>query len=1084
VKQKAGWSEISTIFDQALERPVEERRAWLADRCAGDDAVRKEVEALLDAHMATGLLDADAAELFPPPPVLESLEGRMVGPYQVIREIGRGGMGVVYQAHDPRLDRHVALKLLPAGPRSDAQVRARFLTEARAAAALDHPNICTIYDVGETVEGRAYIAMAYYDGRTLEQHLEDGPLDTEDALRIAAEVAAGLSHGHAAGVVHRDIKPANVMLCTTGEVKILDFGVAKLDRHETQTAPGTRIGTLAYMAPEQVRGEVVGPHADIWAVGVLLYELATARRPFRGDNDAAVLHGILEREPEDLEELPERLRVVVAKSLLKSPDRRYASASELIADLESSEPPAPAPVPQNLPTALTSFIGREKEIRAVSTTLQEQRLVTLTGPGGTGKTRLGLQVANHLSEYFSERVYFVPLAPITDPELVLPAIARAIGVAESSTAPLLASIQSILCRKPSLLVLDNFEQITKAAPVVGRLLEGCACLSILATSRVLLRITGEHEYPVSPLEAPDTEVDAATFPSVQLFVERAQVVRPGFELTPENTAAVAELCRRLDGLPLAIELAAARLRMFSPAQLLERLGNRLDLLKSRDRDRPARHQTLRTAIACSYEILTPAEQRLFRQLAVFPAGATIEAVEAVAGDDAGDVFDTLESLADHSLVRRLDGPDGEVRFPMLETIRAYSAEQLEGAMETDAARHAHADYFVALAELAGPELTGANQLHWLARLEAEIDNLRAAMDWASVSGDTKTALRLAASSWRYWLSRSFLTEAIRRLEHVLQLPAGPDLNSLRADVLRGLGTLSHVHGDYTKAGECLKHALRLYEELDDRAGATDVITSLSWVAVEIGSLDEAHRLGELALRQNVELGRRRGAALALNNLGWTAMHWRKYDEARRRHTEGLAIRREIEDLRGIGFALSNVAWAEAELGLLDDAEAHVMEAQKELERVDDKLLLSWNLHIQGRVATRQGRLERAVEILEESRQVGRKVQNITVLGWVDTALGDVLLAQGNCGRAREIYLESLTYWEQYSSGWGAGNAHYKLGETALAAGQPDEARYHFTESRRRRVKANDTLGIDECDCALASLGAAPHHHFDQQADEI
>ncbi|MDX1530072.1 MAG: protein kinase, partial [Rhodothermales bacterium] len=766
------WTQIERLFEAALGVPAAERGAWLDGHCA-DPALRREVAGLLAAHARTGVLDASLADLAAGAASAVGALPARVGPYRVVREVGRGGMGVVVEAHDPRLGRPVALKFLPPG--ASAEDDARFLTEARAASQLDHPHVGTVYDVGQTEDGRRWIAMAYYSGPSLAERIAEGPLPVEEAVRLAGEVADGLGAAHAAGLVHRDVKPANVVLTAQGTAKVLDFGVAK-GAGEGQTRAGVRFGTLAYMAPEQVRADAVDARADLWALGVVLYELLTGRLPFDEEDPAALLLAILDREPPPVRalrpEVPEALERVVRQALAKDPARRFATAEAFATALRDAQAGAPARASSALPAPLTSFVGREVEVERLGRLLEAARLVTLTGPAGTGKTRLAVEAARRIEHGFADGAAFVPLAPVRDPALVPSALAQALGV-EASGPALPDALADALRGCELLLVLDNFEQVTAAAPAVGALLGACPRLRVLATSRVPLRLSGEREAPVPPLAVPEPEATPdpdglLAHAAVRLFVERAQAVDPAFALTPENAAAVAALCARLDGLPLAIELAAARTKLFAPAALLARLGHRLDLLANRMHDRPARHHTLRQALAWSYDLLGPEEQRLYRRLGVFRGGCTIEAAEAVAGlDGADDVLDGLAALVDHSLLRTTTGADGEPRFEMLETVRTFALERLAEAGERAEAQGAHAHHVLDLAERAAPELTGAEQGTWLDRLDAEHDNLRAALDAAEADGDTGLGLRLGTALWRFWLVRGHLAEGRRRLERLL-----------------------------------------------------------------------------------------------------------------------------------------------------------------------------------------------------------------------------------------------------------------------------------------------------------------------------
>src|SRR5215211_5247743 len=462
----------------------------------------------------------------------------------------------------------------------------------------------------------------------------------------------------------------------------------------------------------------------------------------------------------------------------------------------------------NLPLQPTPLIGREKEVSEVCNLLRhdETRLLTLTGPGGIGKTRLALQTAADLLDDFSDGIFFVPLATLTEAELFLPAVAETLGVRETGEQPLVESLKDYLHERRLLLLLDNFEQVLGAAPTVTEMLAGAQGLKVLATSRMPLGLYGEHEYAVPPLSLPDVRhlPDIATlsqYEAVSLFIERAQAAKAEFEVTSESAPAVAEICVRLDGLPLAIELAAARIKMLPPRAMLQRLSSRLKFLTGGARDVPERQRTLRATIEWSFALLDEGEQLLFGKLAVFSGGRTLEAIEAICdadGDLPVDVFEGVSSLLDKSLLRQEEGPGGEPRFVMLETVHEFAREKLGQSQEAEEIKRVHAQYFLTLAEEAYPELKGANQLEWLERLEAEHDNMRAALSWASERKEAEVALRLGGALWRFWSVRGYYSEGRRWLQEALSMDGRGSPGS-RAMALAGAGSLASVQGDYDRA---------------------------------------------------------------------------------------------------------------------------------------------------------------------------------------------------------------------------------------------------------------------------------------------
>ncbi len=555
----------------------------------------------------------------------------------------------MYRARDARLDRAVAIKILPAAVAADGDGLRRFEREARAASALNHPNIVTIYELGEDGSTH-YIAMELIEGKTLREMLTASSLPIRRTIEIAAQVAEGLAKAHEAGIAHRDLKPENLMVSHDGFVKILDFGLAKLASpngevadatsalSSMQTRPGVILGTLGYMSPEQASGSPLDFRSDQFSFGAVLYEMVAGKRAFRRGTAPETLVAILREQAEPIAvqnpDAPAPLCWAIERCLEKDPDKRYVSTRDLARELAAirdrfSEKPAKQVEtrPSNIPVQRTGFVGREKEIAAANELLlrQDVRLVTITGPGGIGKTRLAVEMANALVEHFPGGVHFVPLSPLRDPSLLASLIVQTLGIREAGgQSPfeiLKRNLQDSL-RVPMLLLLDNFEHLLQATPTVAELLAIAPNLKILVTSRAALHLYGEHEFPVPALAVPDTHSkssleSASQFPAVALFVQRALAAKPDFELNRQNASAVIEICARLDGLPLAIELAAARVKVLSPASMLTRLASRLQLLTGGARDLPQRQQTLRGAIDWSYELLDAAEQTLFRRLSVF-----------------------------------------------------------------------------------------------------------------------------------------------------------------------------------------------------------------------------------------------------------------------------------------------------------------------------------------------------------------------------------------------------------------------------------------------------------------------------------
>ncbi len=638
----------------------------------------------------------------------------------------------------------------------------------------------------------------------------------------------------------------------------------------------------------------------------------------------------------------------------------------------------PAPPPGRLPTPLTSFHGRDQEMAEVARQLEIGRLLTLTGPPGAGKTRLAVEVATALAGRFEGGAVFVDLAPVADAAFVVPAIAQALGVREAGSRPLVDVLKATLQGTELLLVLDNFEQVLGAAARVAELLEACPRLRALVTSRAALRVRGERELPVAPLPLPDPggPVDAARAsgsPAVALFADRARGVQPGFALTEENAAAVAEVCRRLDGLPLAIELAAARSRLLPPAAMLARLEPRLPLLTGGARDLPARQRTLRGAIDWSHDLLDPAEQALFRRLAVFAGGCTLPAAEAV-GDPAGEleigVLDGLASLVDKGLLWQRTTPDGEPRVGMLELIREYALERLaapagdgsEGRLgEAEATRRRHADYYLALAEQAEPQLRGPQQIAWLDRLERDHGNLRAALRWWIGRGEAEPGLRMGGALQWFWYLHGLLSEGRAWLEELLAMPA-PSITWARPKALTGAGSLAIQRGDYRTARTLCGESVALAREVGDRWRVAYALRVMGDAAAREGDYAAAQR----ALAEGLEIARELGAgwltALTLFNHTRVDRALGEYAAARERLLEALTLFRRVGDAWGTAHVLCQLGAVACEEGNNATARGALNEALEVFRVLGHTLGITYSLEGLAMLAAMHGRAASALRL--------------------------------------------------------------------------------------------------------------------------
>ena len=936
------WRQVCDLFEAALEREPADR-AGLLD-AVGDVEVRREVESLLAAHEAYGPIDrlasgmdlmrSEALSGRPSRPAAANDRtthlplGQRLGRHEIRARLGAGGMGEVYRAYDTRLQREVAIKILNRRIHERPGALQRFEQEARAASALNHPNIATLYDIGEE-PALPYIVMELVEGESVRQMLH-APWPLELILHLAIQIADGLVAAHERQIVHRDLKPENVLVTRGWVAKIVDFGLAefRLDSEERSVnggEPGAVQGTIGYSAPEMLAGAAADPRSDQFSFGAIVYEMAAGVPAFPGSTSVEALARTVRSDPRSLAELrpdlPAPLVRIVDRCLRKDPAQRYSATRELLNELRALRRTAPAPIGRpgaarrafSLPAQRTRLIGRERDLAEIQRLIAGGvRLLTLTGPGGTGKTRLALRAAELVATVFPGGTIFVPLAAITDSALVVATIAQAMGVVESMARPLLAGVIGDLrsANAPSLLVLDNFEQVVDAAPAVGELLAACPDLTVLVTSREVLHLYGEHGFPVSTLDLPDPALHAspetlAENPAVALFVERAQAAHPGFRLTTENAHAVAELCAGLDGLPLALELAAAHTRVVPPDAMVARLEHRLGLLAGGARDLPGRQQTLRRTIDWSHQLLSDTEKAAFRRLAVFAGGLTLEAAQAVVDpfDNLGlPVEEALSALADKSLLQIREQLDGKPRFSMLETLREYALEKLVSSGERDRTHRAHAAYFLVLAEEGSAALTSSEQPEWLKRFATEHDNFRVTLAWLTERGEAEWGLRLALALFHFWERGEHLAEGRRRLDALLALPSSRAILERRAQAMFDAGVLASTQQDLERGRALHRECLAIYEELGDRRGVVVSLVALANQAVAAADLDHARSLLEQSLDVWRELGDRAGFARSLSNLGLVARRKGRFEEAR------IHYRHTAELFEHLGDRLSR-AWA-------------------------------------------------------------------------------------------------------------------------------------------------------------------------------
>ena len=838
--------------------------------------------------------------------------------YRINAEIGSGGMATVYLADDVRHRRRVAIKVLK--PEIAAAIgRERFLREIEIVARLNHPHIVPLFDSGAAGE-LLYFVMPYVAGESLRARLRREPqLPLDDALRLTREIAAALSHAHQQDLVHRDIKPENILL-VDGMALVADFGIARTigrtaadEGTQVSTVVGAVIGTPQYMSPEQATGGGLDQRSDVYSLACVLFEMLAGEPPFVAATADALLRLHVTADARPVTEIrpavSPALARVIARGLAKQPQDRFATTAqfasaiaEAMSDTASPAAATRAAVPNNLPRPRTHFIGREREIADCVHLLFETRLLTLTGIGGGGKTRLAIRVAEEAGRDFPEGTWFVDLAPISDGDRVLETVGGVLGVREGGGKDLRTAILEHVEKKSVLIVLDNCEHLLSAvAALADELLLVAGELRILATSREALGVDGERLFSVRSLAAPppgarDAESVGASH-AVQLFVDRACRVAPEFSLTDANAASVGDICRRLDGIPLAIELAAARVKVLSVEQIGSRLDDRFRLLTGGSKTALPRHQTLQATIQWSYDQLSPDEQRLLRCLAVFAGGWTLETATRIC-DDSGDEFATLDLLSrlvDKSLVIVTRQKDGEPRYSLLETVRQYAAERLAESNEAEAVRQRHAETFLAMAERANDGRI-TQELLWADVLDREHDNLRAALSRLRES-DPEKYLELAGALAWFWHARSYLMEGRDHLIPALALSAPAPARKTRA---RGLWAGAYLHalrGDNAASMPLMEEGLQMWREVGAVAEVANALEGLGWTFFLSGEDEKACASFEESLRLQQETGDPHLVNRAKVALGQVLVALERIDQARAIAAEILAFSRQHGNIR-------------------------------------------------------------------------------------------------------------------------------------------------------------------------------------------
>lgn len=1018
--------------------------------------------------------------------------GTQLGNYRLLRLLGRGGTAEVYLGEHIYLKRYAALKVLRT--KLFDEEAEQFLREAQMLSSLNHPHIVRVLDFA-VQDTQPFLVTEYAPHGTLRtRHPRNVAIPASDVAVYVQQVASALHYAHERRVVHRDIKPENMLVGEHQEVLLADFGIAILasSTHQwyAQEKDNALAGTTLYMAPEQLQGQAQSA-SDQYALAVVAYEWLCGRRPFEGTlQEIAVQH--LSMPPASLRrwqpDLPLALDDVVLRALAKDPGERFPSvrdfadallsaascaglsmASIAVAEHEVLTTPivvtggaaatGQTDEPQRLsaqtksvtdeqqtlplvepgrrplwkvPDALTSLIGRERETRDICALLAQPgvRLVTLLGPGGIGKTRLSIALAGQLRDGFADGVCFVALATATDAEQMMTAIAHELELQEQERSYREAVLE-FLREKEMLLLLDNFEQLVSAAPVLETLLATCPRVKLLVSSRVVLRLPSDRQFRLSSLAVPDMatlpeSAVIAAYPAVALFVQRARVLVPSFQVTPTNAPLLAEICARLDGIPLAIELAAARIKLLPPQALLPRLTHSLQVLTRGSTTLPERQQTLRRTIQWSYDLLDAWEQRVFRLLSVFAGSFTLQAVEELYAafyrgeSTAGSVIDMVEALIDSSLVLPPGQEDEteEPRLALLETVREYSQERLTEHGEQEIGRRVHAELFLHLAEEAATQLAGEQQARWLERLEREHNNLRAAMAWMLETPDEdgedtasrrEMALRLGSAMSLFWSARGYLREGRELMNRALSESAGVSL-AIKAQAFMIASDLNMRLGDLDRGEALLQQSLQCFRTLEDEGKVANCLRSLGWIAHQKNEAERASTLYEEALALYKALDNRQGIANTLLNTAFLMQTQGDYERAlalledvlpRQRALDNrVAIFSVLYQLGQVRFGLHGARDAPHIRALLEEGLELAREVGNRRGIASLQGMLSW-------LAYSEGKLAEARQLVEDCLLFFKDGGDRVLAGHYVALLGQIVTAQGDYADAQALFKEGL-----------------------------------------------------------------------------
>jgi len=965
--------------------------------------------------------------------------------YHLQTEIGQGGMGTIYQAQDTILDRDVAIKILSrAGFGTEG--RARFLREAKMIAKLNHPNIVTVHDICEAdLDGLVpFIVMEYIEGVNL---YEQPPETIEDVVEITRQICTALEHAHTNGIIHRDLKPENVIITPDRTAKLMDFGIARSVASRL-TTEGAILGTVFYLAPEQAMGQEIDYRCDLYALGVLLYEMTAGELPFLADDPVAVIaqhiHAPVVPPRTINEKTPLALEALILQLMSKNPDDRPSSAGEVLDFLDAPEimgagiPSAeehsvldriliggesgtPARKPRhNINLPLSNLIGREEELARIDQQLEEPncRLLTLIGVGGIGKTRLGLHASAAAVDKYPDGIWLVELAALNEDEILPDKIASIFGVSAQEARSGIGVTDVLidyLNDKTLLLVLDNCEHLIEAcARFADSLLNGCPSVKIMATSREAFGIYDERIFQVSPLILPPQESameGLEIYPAIQLFLERASKAQPGFRLTNDNSPILAEICWQLDGIPLAIELAAARVRVISLDQISKRLKDRFRLLTGGPRTALPRHQTLQATMDWSYELLPELERSLLRRLSVFSGGWTLKAAEDVVNFGEvtqQDVLDLLSNLVDKSLVL-VEDRGVRTRYGMLETVRQYGFQMLTEDGEVDESRQRHGNFFVQLAEQVDDGLRDARQVESMDILDTEHDNLRGALRWATENNEKDLAFHLVGALGWYWFMRGHWKESWRWFHNANELEASSNPTIRAKAICRAVG-LEIIRGNLVGTVELVDEAVEICRQTEDEEGLAWSLNlmgqSKTWSEKDF---NQAKAMPYLIESEEIfsGLGNDWGVAFTQPYIGQVVEFQGEYEQSIRIQKKGISIFERVGDKWSQAYSLYLLGNSATRCGDYQLAEWAYEQSLNKSSLIKEKVMEAHALKGLGELALQKGNLKQMEMINLEALEALQKIGDENCVGSVLRCLGEVAQRKGDYVKADKLLGQSL-----------------------------------------------------------------------------